>query len=103
MKRVKSEIASEFIDYLGEVYDACGYIHDMGGCDKCPMKNNCLDETTVSEFANFCTKDSVKEMLDFADDVENYIHEKETEAWEAANRWAGIDPSWANLPRVGRI
>ena len=52
MKRVKSEIASEFIDYLGEVYDACGYIHDMGGCDKCPIKHNCLDETTVTEFAN---------------------------------------------------
>lgn len=103
MKRVKSEIASEFIDYLGEVYDACRYIHDMGGCDKCPMKNNCLDETTVSEFANFCTKGAVKEMLDFAEDVEEYVHEQEFEEWEATNRWAGIDPSWATTIPVGRI
>lgn len=73
----KSEKAREFIDYLGEVYDACGYIHEMGGCDKCPIKHNCLDETTVTEFANFCTKGAVKEMLDFADDVENYISEED--------------------------
>ena len=86
MKRVKSEIASEFIDYLGEVYDACGYIHDMGGCDKCPMKNNCLDETTVSEFANFCTKGTVKEMLDFADDVEKYVTTDEDYIYDLADR-----------------
>lgn len=86
MKRVKSEIASEFIDYLGEVYDACGYIHDMGGCDKCPMKNNCLDETTVTEFANFCTKGTVKEMLDFADDVEKYVTADEDYIYDLADR-----------------
>ena len=86
MKRVKSEIASDFIDYLGEVYDACGYIHDMGGCDKCPMKNNCLDETTVTEFANFCTKGTVKEMLDFADDVEKYVTADEDYIYDLADR-----------------
>lgn len=103
MKRVRSEIASEFIDYLGEVYDACGHIQNMGGCDKCPMKHNCLDETSVTEFANFCTKQTVKEMLDFADDVEDYIHEQELAEWEATNRWKGIDPSWADLPRTVRV
>lgn len=86
MKRVKSEIASEFIDYLGEVYDACGYIHDMGGCDKCPIKHNCLDETTVTEFANFCTKGTVKEMLDFADDVEKYVTADEDYIYDLADR-----------------
>ena len=77
MKRINSDKASEFIDYLGEVYDACGYIKDAGGCDKCPMKNNCLDETTVTESANFCTQGAVKEMLDFADDVEDFISEED--------------------------
>lgn len=86
MKRVKSEIASEFIDYLGEVYDACEYIHDMGGCDKCPIKHNCLDETTVTEFANFCTKGTVKEMLDFADDVEKYVTTDEDYIYDLADR-----------------
>ena len=77
MAKTNSATVSDFMDSLGTIYDACGFIQDAGGCDKCPIKHNCLNETSVTEFANFCTKGSLKEFLDFADDVENYASEQE--------------------------
>lgn len=70
-------VAMVFIDALEDIYNACGSIQDAGGCDACPIKHNCLDDTSVSEFANFCTKDSLNEFMGFAEDVENYASELE--------------------------
>ena len=74
MGKINSATVSDFIDSLGTIYDACGYIQDAGACDVCPIKHNCLNDTSVAEFANFCTKGSLKEFLDFADDAENYAN-----------------------------
>lgn len=68
-------IAKEFIDHLEKVFDACTEIQDAGGCSKCPISHNCIDETTVSEFANFCTKGKLDEFLGFAKDCEEYGYE----------------------------
>lgn len=77
MAKTNSATVSDFIDALGTIYDACGYIKDNGGCDACPIKHNCIDETDVTEFANFVTKGSLKEFLDFSDDVERWAGEQE--------------------------
>ena len=69
--------AMKFINLLEVIYEACGSIQDAGGCDKCPIKHNCLDDTSVAEFANFCTRGSLSDFLDFAGDVENYSNEQE--------------------------
>ena len=74
---MNKEKAINFIDLLGVIYEACGSIFDAGGCDVCPIKNNCLDDTSVAEFANFCTRGSLSDFLDFAGDVENYASEQE--------------------------
>jgi hypothetical protein len=71
---MNKEKAINFIDLLGVIYEACGTIQDAGGCDKCPIKHNCLNDTSVAEFANFCTKGSLEEFLGFADDAENYAN-----------------------------
>lgn len=71
------EIVYRFQDHLETLYEACGSIQYAGGCDKCPLKTNCLDDTSVSEFANFTTKRALKEFLDFADDIENYNNEQD--------------------------
>jgi hypothetical protein len=84
MGKINSATVSDFIDSLGTIYDACGYIQDAGGCDVCPIKHNCLNETAVADFANFCTKGSLKEFLDFADDAENYANEQE---WNNYHTW----------------
>lgn len=81
---MNKEKAINFIDLLGVIYDACGSIQDAGGCDVCPIKHNCLNDTSVAEFANFCTKGSLKEFLDFADDAENYANEQE---WNNYHIW----------------
>jgi hypothetical protein len=77
MGKINSATACDFIDSLGTIYDACNFIQDAGGCDKCPIKHVCLGETAVADFANFCTKNSLREFLDFADDVENYANEQD--------------------------
>ena len=69
--------AMKFINLLEVIYEACGSIQDAGGCDVCPIKHNCLNDTAVADFANFCTKGSLKEFLGFAEDVENYASEQE--------------------------
>ncbi|MBQ1295095.1 MAG: hypothetical protein IIY21_13720 [Clostridiales bacterium] len=70
-------VAMVFIDALEDIYEACASIQDAGGCDKCPIKHNCLDDTSVAEFANFCTRGSLEEFMGFAEDVENYANEQD--------------------------
>lgn len=74
---MNKEKATNFIDLLGVIYEACGTIQDAGGCDVCPIKHNCLNDTSVAEFANFCTKGSLEEFLGFADGAENYANEQD--------------------------
>lgn len=69
--------STKFIDLLEVIYDACTYIQEAGGCDRCPIRNNCIDDTSVAEFADFVTKGSLTEMLDLADDIENYGNEQD--------------------------
>lgn len=79
-------------------------------CRECPMHKMCLDDGHLdldyqydmelfADYMDFC--DRVQEAREGYDVAET--ERRENEAWEAANRWAGIDPSWASLPRVGRI
>ena len=65
-----SDIASEFIERLDDIYTACGYIMGTHKCEGCPIKYNCIDDTSVGEFANYVTRDKLKEFLDYADEVE---------------------------------
>ena len=83
---IHAEIANRFISCLSDVYDACGYIKEAGGCDKCSINHNCIEDTSVSEFANFVTRGTVKEMLDFADDIENYADEQNYHDWLNSER-----------------
>ena len=83
---IASEVANRLISNLSEVFEACGYIQDAGACDKCPMKAFCLEDTTVTEFADSVTRRTVKEMLDFADDVEKYADEQNYHEWLDAER-----------------
>lgn len=92
MGKTNSAIVSDFIDSLGTIYDACGFIQDSNACDGCPIKHNCLNDTAVADFANFCTKGSLKEFLDFADDVENFSNEQDMADYhEWLNAMRGVE------------
>ena len=97
--KTRSEIARDFITSLGDLYDSCNYIQDAGACERCPLSHVCLSETTLMDFANFCTIRDVKEFLDLADDIEQYGNEldmenyynwmksqKEVELWQDSTR-----------------
>lgn len=102
MGKINSATVSDFMDSLGTIYEACGYINDAGGCDRCPIKHNCLDDTSVAEFANFVTKGSLKEMLDLAEDIENFGNEQDmADYFEEYEAQLGkeLDTEWVDLIR----
>lgn len=76
-----SDIAYQFIERLDDIYDSCGYIQEFGACDKCPLMTNCIEDTSVAEFQNFCTPSVLKEFLDFAQDIENHADEQDFHDW----------------------
>lgn len=67
-------MAKAFMDALESVFDGCTGIRDAGGCDRCPIRHKCIDDTSVSEFADTTTKGSIIEFFDFAKDVEEYAN-----------------------------
>lgn len=79
-----SDMAREAIDRIGDLFDACGYIHDAGGCDRCPLKTTCLDEETFMQVADSLTYDRIYEFLGFAEDIENHDNEED---WENYQNW----------------
>jgi len=104
MKAIDDKIAEmcpKHTDNCGDYYTPC--------CD-CPMKKRCLDDGHLDLDFKY-DMEIFADYVDFCDRVQDERDEMEAEderrrmddAWEAANRWAGIDPSWATLPRVGRI
>lgn len=91
------DIAFNFTERLEDIYDACSFIQEAGGCDKCPILRNCINETSVAEFADFVTRGSITEMLDFADDIENYANEQDAAEWYAelkADAERELDAEW---------
>lgn len=75
--KINAEISNDFYNSLGTVYDTCAFIEDAGACDGCPLKHNCLSETPIMDFANFCTRRSIQEFLDYSEDVEKYVDEQD--------------------------
>lgn len=76
-----------------------------GECRKCPLKSECLGDAQFDMGAKY----DIEKCADFVDywdrykaeqAQEDYEAEKEKkaiEAWEEANRWAGVDPQWMKV------
>ena len=65
------------MDGLESLFNKCTEIREASGCDRCPIRHNCLDDTSVSEFIDTTTKGSFIEFYGFADDVEAYANEQD--------------------------
>lgn len=77
-------------------------------CENCPIRGFCdWDGNLDFSDEGMQSMERLVDYLEYHDKVQEKREREEADAeydaWEAANRWAGIDPSWANLPRVGRI
>ena len=57
----------EIMQGLGEILTACGIIEETDGCDKCPIKFNCIDETPVGVFENLVSTDRLSAFLKYAE------------------------------------
>ena len=71
------DLVTQFMDGLEAIYKACDQIREAGGCANCPINHNCIDDTSVGDFANFASKGSMIEMLGFGKDCEDYASEQE--------------------------
>ena len=91
---VRDEVVRRFTATLGDIYDSCGYIKDAGACDRCPLKAHCLDDTTVTEFADGAPKKSIEEMLGLAEDIEAYGNEQDLEDYHEWMNRGREEESW---------
>ena len=66
---------------LDLLHSACENINGLGGCDRCPLKRNCLEETDVLTLSEDVTASQFENFLGFSDDVEDY---KDEQDWEAS-------------------
>lgn len=94
--------------------DACDNIKDSGMCDRCPFNLiNCFEEDApILSVAYDTPVGSFEKMLELSDEAINTdtsfdsYHQnlnaetqRELDAWDKANMWAGVDPSWATIVR----
>ena len=76
------------IDFVNDLnvrtlHEACEAIENAGGCDRCPLRNCCLD---VSSFMAVCEEVSagmIDEFLGFSDDIERHYDEEDALAYYA--------------------
>ena len=65
------------LDALSLLHTACENIEGMGACDKCPIRKNCLEDTSPLDIAEDVTVKQLDEFLGLSDDVEEYLEEQE--------------------------
>ena len=96
--KILPEVAKDFYTSLETVYDSCNYIHDEGYCEKCPFLHNCLSDTPLLDFTNFCTQNDVTKMLELADNIEYYGCEDADayREWIEAQTRKELDEEWQN-------
>lgn len=75
MAKKNRATAQDFIESGGYIFDACVAIEAAGGCERCPLKYACIRDSSTEYFLDSATMGAIEEMLDFADDVENFISE----------------------------
>lgn len=69
--------ARMILSALDLLHAACENIGGLGGCDRCPLKTNCLEMTSALTLAEDVTANQFEEFLGYSDDVENYKDEQD--------------------------
>lgn len=85
-----------------------------GECKNCPLKHECMgdgymdltedyDIEKCADFLDYHDKVTDRKMREIAEaEAEARQEDKLIRAFEDANRWAGVDPAWANMGRYRR-
>lgn len=65
------------------LHEACETIEDAGGCDRCPLKDCCLDVTSFKAVCEELSARMIDEFLGFADDIDEHYTEDDALAYYA--------------------
>lgn len=85
-------IPKEIHDRIRETIIACEVIRDASKCDKCPLKDDCLEDCTFEHIAYKVKVDRIEKFIFMADqiteDEEEASKSEEQRRWEAeADKW----------------
>lgn len=105
----RAEDLLEIIEQIKALTEQVGE-YCTGECKRCPLKKECLGDALMDTGADY-NIEKCADFINFFDTVQAEEEEAELdaqaekeaiEAWEDANRWAGVDPAWANMGRYRR-
>ena len=65
---------------LDLLHTACEEISSLNGCERCPIRGDCLEECDVLDLAEELSVGELEEFLAFSDDIQDYKSEQD---WEA--------------------
>ena len=68
---------------LDLLHASCERISGLGGCDRCPIKPNCLEITDALTLAEDVTVRQFDQFLSLSSDMDNYMDEQDWIASEA--------------------
>lgn len=90
-----TEIAEYLIDHVTEMKKHAEAVmaYCTEECSECPIRGFCDWDKHIDSYDEGLT--SIERMADFVEYARKYDEKQENaNAWENANRWAGVDPHW---------
>ena len=85
-------VAKEIYDRISELIIACEVIRNAERCDRCPLKDDCLEDCTFEHIAYKVKVDGIEKMMDMADRITEI--EEERSVTEAERRWEHEADEW---------
>lgn len=85
-------VAKEIYDRISELIVCCEVVRDASKCDRCPLKDDCLEDCTFEHVAYKVKTEAIKKLIEMADGIEEEAEERakteEQRRWEAeADYW----------------
>ena len=88
--------APDIYDRLGELIACCDTVRDADKCNKCPLKEMCLEEESFERVANKVKIAQIRGLISLADAITE--DEEENSKTEYDRKWEAEAEKW-NLRR----
>ena len=85
-------VAKEIYGRISELIVCCEVVRDASKCDKCPLKDDCLEDCTFEHIAYKVKTDTIEKLIEMADDIEE--EEEERAKTESQRRWEAEADYW---------
>ena len=85
-------VAKEIYDRISELIVCCEVVRDASRCDRCPLKDDCLEDCTFEHIAYKVKADAIDKLIDMADEITE--EEEERAKTEEQRRWEADADEW---------